>query len=198
MRYGSEHRSETKSRILKLAAREIRRKGPDKVSVADIMAGAGLTHGGFYAHFDSKDALVAEAVDLMFVDMRRRAPAVDSAMTDKAADPRRELRAFLASYISPEHRDRPDRGCPLPAISADMARNSGAAQARLAIGLEKLTARVETMLASIGNMSASSESRAVVSQMVGAVALARAVGKGTMSDAILSDTLNSLQKRLGL
>jgi TetR/AcrR family transcriptional repressor of nem operon len=198
MRYGSEHKSETKSRILKLAAQEIRLKGPDKASVAEIMASAGLTHGGFYAHFDSKDALVAEAVDVMFADMQRRTSALDKAMPGGAADPSCALRAFLASYISPEHRDRPDQGCPLPAMSADMARSSGAAKARFAMGLEKLTSRVETMLANVGNMSPSSEARAVVAQMVGAVALARAVGKGTTSDAILSDTLNSLQARLGL
>jgi TetR/AcrR family transcriptional regulator, transcriptional repressor for nem operon len=198
MRYSSEHKSETRSRIVKLAAREMRLKGPDKVAVADIMANAGLTHGGFYAHFASKEALVAEAVDTMFADMQRRSPAPDHALVDEMSDPRDALRTFLESYISQEHRDRPELGCPLPALSADMARNSGVAQARFAVGLEKLTSRIEAMLAGIDDIHPSTEARAAVSQMVGAVALARAVGKGAKSNAILSDTLASLVARLGL
>ena len=198
MRYSSDHKAETRSRVVEAAAREIRLKGPGKVAVADVMASAGLTHGGFYAHFESKEARVAEAIDEMFADTKRRTPALDGALADEKADHRSALRAFLASYISPEHRDRPDRGCPLPALSADMARNSGPTQARFADGLERLTARIEAALASFDNVEPAGEARAVVAQMVGAVALARAVGKGPQSDAILRDTLASLLGRLGL
>jgi TetR/AcrR family transcriptional regulator, transcriptional repressor for nem operon len=198
VRYGSEHKAETRSRILKAAAREFRLKGPDKVAVADLMASAGLTHGGFYAHFASKDVLVAEAVDAMFADGQRRNPAPDAALADETADRQSALRAYLASYLSPEHRDRPDRGCPLPALSADIARNAGAAQARFALGLDRMTSSTAAALTRIGVADPGREASAAVAQMVGAVALARAVGKGAQSDAILRDTLASLSARLGL
>ena len=164
MRYGSEHIAETRARVVKSAAREIRLKGPKKVSVADVMSSAGLTHGGFYAHFSSKESLVAVAIDAMFNDTKHRNPAFDGVLVDKSA--------------------------------ADMARNSGAARERFANGLENVTSRIEAALARIDNENPSGEAKAIVSQMVGAVALARAVGKGAQSDAILRDTLASLTKRL--
>ncbi len=198
MRYDSEHKAETRVRVLKTAAREIRLKGPDKVAVADVMAKAGLTHGGFYAHFASKDALVAEAVDVMFADGRRRTPALDQALADEAADMRSALLDYLTSYLSTAHRDQPDRGCPLPALSADIARNASAAQEPFVIGLREMTSKIEGALARIGVVHPDGEARAVVAQMVGAVALARAVGKDSQSDAILHDTLASLSSRLEL
>jgi TetR/AcrR family transcriptional regulator, transcriptional repressor for nem operon len=198
MRYGSEHKAETRARVVKSAAREIRLKGPEKVSVADVMSSAGLTHGGFYAHFSSKEKLIAEAIDAMFADAQHRNPALDETTVDKSADPRPALRKFLESYVSPEHRDGPERGCPLPALATDMARNSGAARTRFAIGLDKMTSRIEAALVSINNDDPSAEAKAAVAQVVGAVALARAVGKGAQSDAILRDTLASLTKRLGI
>lgn len=198
MRYGSEHKAVTRARVVKSAAQAIRMKGPDKVAVADVMADAGLTHGGFYAHFASKEAMVAEAIDGMFADGQRRNPALDKALANDGADRRSAFRAYLTSYLSAEHRDRPERGCPLPSLAADMARNSGAARERFALGLETLTSRIETALTPMGVADPAAEARAVVSQMVGAVGLARAVGKGEQSDIILSDTLASLTSRLGL
>ncbi len=198
MRYGSEHKAETRARVVKSAAREIRMKGPDKVAVADVMASAGLTHGGFYAHFASKEALVAEAIDGMFADGLRRNPSLAEAAASEGADCRSAFRAYLASYLSPEHRDRPERGCPLPSLAADMARNSGEARNRFALGLGRMTTRVEAALAPMGVEDAACEARAIVAQMVGAVGLARAVGEGEQSDAILRDTLASLTSRLGL
>ncbi|RDV01438.1 TetR/AcrR family transcriptional regulator [Sphingorhabdus pulchriflava] len=198
MRYGSEHKAETRARVVKSAAREIRLRGPEKVSVADVMGSAGLTHGGFYAHFASKEALIAEAIDVMFTDMQHRSPAFDGALASELADPRPALRTFLEAYISPEHRDRPERGCPLPALASDLARNSDTARVRFAAGLAKLTSRIEAVLIRIDNDDPSGEARAAVSQMVGAVALARAVGEGAQSDAILHDTLASLTKRLDI
>ncbi len=198
MRYDSGHKAETRSRVVKVAAREIRLKGPDKVAVADVMASAGLTHGGFYAHFTSKDALVAEAIDAMFADGKRQTSAFNDGLGVKAGNFQGAFRNFLASYLSTEHRDQPDRGCPLPSLAADMPRNAGAAQERYAIGLEQLTAKVETALTRIGERDAACEANAVVAQLVGAVGLARAVGKGAQSDDILRDTLASLSSRLGL
>ncbi len=198
MRYGSEHKAETRARVVKSAAREIRMKGPDKMAVVDVMAKAGLTHGGFYAHFASKEALVAEAIEGMFADGQRRNPALGEALASDGADRRSAFRAYLESYLSAEHRDRPEFGCPLPSLATDMARNSGAARERFALGLDRLTARIEAALTPMGVVDPAAEARAVVSQMVGAVGLARAVGQGDQSDAILRDTLASLTSRFGL
>src|ERR1700754_2740159 len=107
MRYGEDHKEQTRARVLQEAAREIRAKGPDGIGVAAIMARAGLTHGGFYAHFKSKDALVAAALDTMFEDMRAR---FERRASD--ADPRTALRAYVDFYLSAMHRDARDRGCP--------------------------------------------------------------------------------------
>ena len=100
MRYDSEHKSETRRRVLKEAAREIRAKGPGGVAVAGIMARAGLTHGGFYAHFDSKEALIAAAIETMFESARSRFD-----LTANDADPRMALLGYVDFYLSPQHRD---------------------------------------------------------------------------------------------
>lgn len=194
MRYGQDHKAESRSRILDAAAQQIRAKGPEKVAVTDVMASAGLTHGGFYAHFPSKKALVAEAVDAMFAEGQRRT----NALADPATDIRAALRAHLTSYLSPEHRDGVERGCPLPSLAADIARGAGAAAPRFAAGLQRLTSRIEAALDRIGVPVPDAEANAVVAQMVGAVGLARAVGKGPQSDAILRDTLMNLLARYGL
>ena len=118
MRYSNDHKAGTRQRVLKEAAREIRAKGPDGVAVAGVMARAGLTHGGFYAHFESKDAMIADAIGTMFEDARARAGTLD-----QGGDPRAALRAYVDFYLSPAHRDNRDRGCPLPTLSGDLARS---------------------------------------------------------------------------
>lgn len=198
MRYRGEHKAETRENILRSAAREIRMKGPDNVAVAAVMAGAGLTHGGFYAHFKSKEGLVAEAIDTMFADAHRRNPALSEALADPDADMSAALRQYLTSYLSPAHRDTPGGGCPLPSLAADIARGPGAARERFASGLDRLNARIEFALARLDVADPRAEAAAVVTQMVGAVGLARAIGAGPQSDAILHDSLADLLQRLGL
>ena len=198
MRYGKEHKTESRARIVSSAAQQIRANGPDKVAVADLMASAGLTHGGFYAHFTSKDALVAEAVDAMFIDAQRQTQAIGDALANPAGDIRVAFRAYLESYLSPRHRDGAERGCPLPSLAADMARGVGAANARFASGLKRLTSRIEAALERLHVAEAGAEANALVAQMVGAVALARAIGTGEQSDAMLRDTLTILVARYGL
>ncbi len=199
MRYGPEHKAESKARILQAAARSIGANGPDRVAVADVMAGAGLTHGAFYAHFGSKEALVAEALSQMFADARQTNSALDAALGDESAtDVGAGLRAFLEGYLSREHRDSPEFGCPLPALAGDMARGDSQARANFVSGLARMNARIEAALALLGLSDAAAAARAVVAQIVGAVALARAVGKGAQSDAILNDNLQSIKGRLGL
>lgn len=191
MRYSRDHKAETRERVLKEAAKEIRVKGPDNVAVSGIMARAGLTHGGFYAHFPSKDALVKEAIGTMFADARRRSETIDP-----NGAPRSVLRAYVDFYLSPAHRDGRDRGCPLPTLSGDFARSQPATRERFGTGVEGIASRLAVPLAKLGHGEA--EAHALLAQLVGAVALARAVGDPSLSDAMLADTHASIVARYGL
>ena len=102
MRYGPEQSEKTKNRVVKIAAAQMRKHGPDKVGVAAVMSRAGLTHGGFYAHFKSKDDLIAAAIDRMFEEARERFGAAIDGMTKPEA-----LRTYINLYVSRSHRDHP-------------------------------------------------------------------------------------------
>lgn len=193
MRYSETHKAETRERVLKEAAKEIRAKGPDNVAVAGVMARAGLTHGGFYAHFPSKDALVNEAIGAMFADARTRTERIDA-----NGDPRAVLRAYVDFYLSAKHRDSRDRGCPLPTLSGDFARSQPATRERFGAGVEGIAGRLAAPLAKLGFADAHAESHALLAQLVGGVALARAVGDPALSDAMLADTHASVVARYGL
>jgi TetR/AcrR family transcriptional repressor of nem operon len=193
VRYSSGHKAETRDRVLKEAAKEIRAKGPDNVAVSGIMARAGLTHGGFYAHFASKDALVKEAIGTMFADARKRTERIDA-----AGDPRRVLRAYVDFYLSTAHRDSRDRGCPLPTLSGDFARSQPATRERFGAGVEGIAGRLAAPLEQLGYGDPAAESHALLAQLVGGVALARAVGDPVLSDALLADTHASIVARYGL
>ncbi len=195
MRYSGDHKAKTRERVLREAAREIRAKGRENVAVARVMERAGLTHGGFYAHFDSKEAMIAAAVDTMFRDARARSDAIEAA----DGDPREALKAYLDFYLSQAHRDGRDRGCPLPALSGDFARTDDPEQReRFGAGVEALTGRLAKALDGMGVADPHAEASAMLAQMVGAVALSRAVADPAQSDAILADAHDGLVKRYGL
>lgn len=191
MRYSSAHKAETRERVLKEAAKEIRERGPDNVAVAGIMARAGLTHGGFYAHFASKDALVKEAIGTMFADARRRTERIDA-----QENPRAVLRAYVDFYLSPAHRDGRDRGCPLPTLSGDFARSKTETRERFGAGVVGIAGRLAAPLEQLGYPEG--EAHALLAQLVGGVALARAVGDAALSDSLLADTHASIVARYGL
>lgn len=190
MRYAVDHKARTRETLLTVAGRALRRAGPQGVGVAGVMAEAGLTHGGFYAHFKSKDDLVAAAVGAMFDDGRRRHAKV---IEGKA--PCEALGAYIDFYLSPSHRDSRDRGCPLPAMNGDIARLPDAARAQFGVGVAGLTERVEALLSAVGQAGLGVS---VVSEMVGALGLARAVADAAQSDAILDASRATLKRRLGL
>lgn len=190
MRYDSEHKSETRKRVLKEAARDIREKGPGGVAVAGIMARAGLTHGGFYAHFKSKDELIAEAIGVMFEDARGRLFRATGDLNSRAG-----FAAYIDSYLSPGHRDARDRGCPLPSLSGDMARLEPLSRERFGQGVEAIMDRISGMLEASGAENPKTEATAVMSQMVGALALARAVADPAQSERILEIARADLKRR---
>jgi TetR/AcrR family transcriptional repressor of nem operon len=193
MRYDAEHKRKTRAKVLAAAARAIRAEGPHRVGVAGVMSAAGLTHGGFYAHFASKDELVAEAIDAMFLDARIR-----FARETEGRSPAEGLAAYLDFYLSAAHRDAPDSGCPLPALSADLPRLAPAARERYGRGLADLTGRVAGLLRRLGRDEADDLAASLIAELVGALALSRAVADPGQSDAILARTRRTARLRAGL
>ncbi len=193
MRYDAEHKQRTRERVLKEAARAIRAEGPHRIAVAGVMARAGLTHGGFYAHFKSKDDLVAAAIDEMFKDASAR-----FFIAVEGVSPQMGLVRYINFYLSRNHRDMRGTGCPVVALSADLPRMEGLAQARYGQGVAALTAKLEGQLIAIGHNDAAGVARSLVAELVGALSLARAVGDLAQSDQILETSRRALKQRLGL
>ena len=193
MRYDAEHRGKTREKILKEAATAIRARGPEGVGVAALMKQAGLTHGGFYAHFGSKDALVAEAIGVMFEEARNR---FDWTLAE--ADPRAALDKYVGFYLSPVHRDARGRGCPIAALSGDMARLEPAARERFAKGSTALAQRLGEALARHGIANAPAAGRSMLAELVGALLLSRTVTDPAESDAILADSAAAIRTRYRL
>ena len=193
MRYDAEHKQKTRERVLKEAAKAIRAEGPHQVAVAGVMAKAGLTHGGFYAHFSSKEELVTEAIGQMFVEGARR---VDAAQDGRGAA--EALSAYIDFYLSTQHRDARTAGCPLPFLAADAPRLSEAARARFAKGVAGLTSRLAAMLVALDHPHAEDEASSMLSEMAGALSLARAEPDLARSDLILNRSRAALKRRFGL
>lgn len=203
MRYDTEHKEQTRSRVLQAAARAIRADGPHRVSVAAVMAEAGLTHGGFYAHFASKDALVAAAIGQMFDEAGNR---IQRETTDRA--PAEGLAAYVDFYLSRKHRDARGLGCPMSALASDLPRLDDAAREAFADGMRRLTRALGEKLAALdatpAAVSAKNETaleqraRSMIAELVGALSLSRIEPDRGQSDRILAASKLALKQRLGL
>jgi TetR/AcrR family transcriptional regulator, transcriptional repressor for nem operon len=193
MRYAAEHKERTRELILDQAAKAIRGAGPDGVSVADVMKRAGLTHGGFYAHFESKDALLAAAIERMFQTVRDRWAHETLDRQPKAA-----LAAYLDWYLSTGHRDHRDTGCPVAALATDLPRMSSGCRLAFSGGVRRMTGTIDKMLARAGIDDSTATASSLVAELVGAVSLARAEPDRGRSDAILASSRTSIGRRLGL
>lgn len=190
MRYGSEHKQRTRQKVLKAAAKAIRAQGPHRVGVAAVMGKAGLTHGGFYAHFDSKDALVAAAIGQMFEETRS---TWDRLTQDKR--PAEALAAYIDFYLSTTHRDAVSAGCPIPILAPESRRLSRPSRAQFAAGVGRLQERFRRQLELLGVPNPQDEARSMLAELVGALALARAEPDGERSEAILTASKQRLKAR---
>jgi TetR/AcrR family transcriptional repressor of nem operon len=197
MRYDSDHKQKTRERVLKEAAKAIRADGPHRIAVAGVMAKAGLTHGGFYAHFESKDDLVAAAIDTMFGEAKRRfgREIMESGAPDSPQD---RLTRYIDFYLSAGHRDARTTGCPLPALAADLPRLAPASRERYGQGVAALTALIADALDSMGRAEPQALACSALSEMVGALSLSRAVADPDQSNLILDASRTALKRRLGL
>ncbi|MFI6082843.1 TetR family transcriptional regulator [Streptomyces sp. NPDC051217] len=177
-RVSKEQAQENRRRIVDTASRLFREQGTDGVSVADLMKAAGLTHGGFYKHFDSKEALVDEATARAFDGVEEQRGATTEA---DDGDPEAAPGAFVDYYLSPEHRDDMAGGCPTAGLAVDMARGSAGSAARHTYS-EGVRAFARQMAADDGT----ADGLARLSTMVGALILARAVRDDPLSDELLA------------
>jgi TetR/AcrR family transcriptional repressor of nem operon len=194
MRYDAEHKQRTRRRVLCEAAAAIRQRGPDRIGLADLMAKAGRTHGGFYAHFESKDELIAEAITEAFDD--RYAFFVRSFV--EGQEPARGLAAFLDRYLSAAHRGTARTGCPLPSLSGDVSRLPLAARQRFTAGTARLMQAIASLLRAAGKADADELAASMLAEMVGALALSRAVADVELSDRILRISRDAIKRRIGL
>jgi TetR/AcrR family transcriptional repressor of nem operon len=193
MRYDAEHKERTRARVLEEAVRAIRADGPHKIGVAGVMARAGLTHGGFYAHFESKEDLVLAALGEMFASARGMFERRTAGLP-----PREALKAYVGFYLSRTHRDARELGCPLPLMSSDLPRMSEEARAYFARGVTRLAGAIQGPLEQLGHPNAEATAMSALSEMIGALSLARAVPDPAQSDAILASSRAAISERLGL
>jgi TetR/AcrR family transcriptional repressor of nem operon len=181
MKVSREQMAENRRRILDVASRLFRDKGFDAVSVAEVMKAAGLTHGGFYGHFSSKDDLVAQTIGHVLSN-------------DEEAG--NDIRAYLDEYLAPRHRDNAADGCPTAGLAGDIRHQTPAARAAMTAGLRSQIDRVVNALPDVG---AAERRRAAIgtwAAMVGAVILARAIDDTALSDEVLQQTRSWIETAL--
>ena len=183
----SSRKEATHERIVEAAARAIRRSGYGGTGVADIMKAAGLTHGGFYAHFASREAMLAEAAD------RAGAEAVaTSASIAAAAPPQNALPSLVRAYLSKEHLESIERGCPVAALGSEMPRQAPEVRRAATRRIKEMIDLVARQSPEWGQPGAHERALVTVATMVGALLLARAVDDARLSDSLREAALNHL------
>jgi TetR/AcrR family transcriptional regulator, transcriptional repressor for nem operon len=181
MRYSKEHKQETHARIVRKASVRLREKGAHGIGVADLMKEAGLTHGGFYAHFDSREALLIEAFAYAMdrsMDYWRKSTAETS--------PEKRLAMIVDSYLTASHRDDPGRGCAVPTLGAEIARESPKARKAFAAKLEQMIDMIAEQLIDLPPKAARKQAAVTLATMMGTLVLSRIAGNGEFSDDILA------------
>lgn len=189
-------------RIVDITAARIREAGTTAPSVAEIMQAAGLTHGGFYKHFDSRDDLIAEAVQRTFAESQE----ATAAAVEGAADP---LSAFVDWYVSAEHRDNPGSGCGVVALGGEVPRADARVRAAYTEQVKRYLAQLEQLLGDAGAQGDEGDegderdgpaadpdprrqATVMLSTLVGAVLVARAVDDPVLSDEIIGEVRAAL------
>ena len=177
----------THERIVDAGARVIRRSGYDGVAIGDIMKHAGLTHGGFYGHFASREAMLVELAD------RAGADAIATFLRCTAAAPaEHSLRALLRAYLSKEHVKNPEVGCPIAALGTEMPRQAPAVRRVITRRIKEMIEVVSRQSADWGEPDAHKRALATAATMIGAVILARAVDEEPLSESMLEAALEHL------
>jgi TetR/AcrR family transcriptional repressor of nem operon len=180
MRYSKEHKQETHARIVKKASVRLRERGAHGIGVADLMKEAGLTHGGFYAHFDSREALVIEAFAYAMDRSTERWRKIA-----EQTPPDKRLASIVETYLSPVHRDDPGHGCAVPTLGAEIARESPKTRRAFAAKLDQMIDMMADQILDLPRKAARKQAIAALTTMMGTLVLSRIAGSGEFSDEIL-------------
>lgn len=174
-------------RIVQAAARAIRRSGFDGTGVADIMKEAGLTHGAFYAHFESREAMLAEAADRAGAESNAFGASVIA-----AAPPERSLQALMQAYLSKDHLAAIETGCPVSALGSEMPRQSPEVRRAATSRIKEMIDLVARQAPDWGQPGAHERALVTVATMVGTLMLARAVDDPALSESLCNAALMRL------
>lgn len=187
------HKARTRQRILDEASVVMRESGTEGIGVAALMKRAGLTHGGFYAHFASREELVQAVIAEMFTDSARR--FADITALD---DPAERLNQLIEHYLSEQHCNTPGEGCPLPALVSEMAHLPVETRALFSQRRELLRQRLVRTLHELHHPQADDAATMMLAEMVGAVSLARACPDAEEARQMLASSSRSVKQRAGL
>ena len=192
MGYSQEHKAETHAKLLKLASETLRKDGPDKLGVIELMRAAGLTHGGFYAHFRSRDDLVIEALNAVFDQALARYQRYGESLP-----PRRALGKFIDLYLSATHRDALSV-CPIVTLNSDLPRQPLAYRAAYRAGVQKLVQAIGLWIDGAGLSDWEVKAADLLAEMAGVIAISRAVPDRSLSDDLLASARRRIRARLNL
>ena len=187
MGYSKAQKARTHKRIVAIASKRFREKGLAGFGIAELMKEAGLTVGGFYKHFDSRDELVAEAVSSAFGDWQRRVDAAAS------GGPSASFAELIDSYLSEAHRNNPGTGCAFSALAPEIARSDKQTRALTSGQLRNDLELIAGLLPSKDKRAARSKAILTFSALVGAMSLARAVSDESLSREILKTVAELLR-----
>jgi TetR/AcrR family transcriptional regulator, transcriptional repressor for nem operon len=189
VRYGKAHKEATRRRIIETAGRRFKRDGIDGSGIATLMADAGLTNGAFYAHFDSKDDLVTTVVA---DQLRRQCESLGA-----VAPGREGFEQFVRAYLSVEHRDAPEDGCPTAALLDELGRCPDATKRAYTDGALAIVDDLATRLVPHDPRSARVKTLGVLAGMVGTLQLSRALADRQLADEVLEQGLQNALTLLG-
>ena len=184
MRYSSDHKAQTHQRIIKEASVRFRRDGIGATGLQPLMKALNLTHGGFYAHFKSKDELVEKALQAAAAELDTHCEMLFSQ--------ERPLEAFIDSYLSEWHLTSPDQGCPLPTMSSELGLRGQHSATTDAV----LDARLKQIETALTNGRGDAESLVMMSTLVGALVLARSVADPALARTIMDVVRESLKTQV--
>jgi TetR/AcrR family transcriptional regulator, transcriptional repressor for nem operon len=183
-RYGKDHKQATRRRIIEAAGRRLKREGIDGSGISTLMADAGLTNGAFYAHFDSKEDLVANALAEQLREQRERFSA-------------QPVEQIVRGYLSVEHRDDPEGGCPSAALLDEIARSADATKRAHTDGVLVVIDDIAARLAPDDPQSARVKTLSVFALMVGTLQVSRALADRQLADEVLEQGIQNALALLG-
>lgn len=189
MRNSREQTAQTRERIVETAARLYREHGINGIGVADLMKEAGLTHGGFYKHFESKEALIAEACSIALETTRTELLRKTELVSDEEA-----ITTLVHTYLSRAHSEHPGQGCAIAALGAEAARGEAASKEVMAQGVDQLLVIIGKQLQRSGAKDDTATAHGVLSSLIGGLLLSRMMGNPAKSKAVLRDTRDFVLK----